>query len=132
MSTGLIIAIVVVVVVLLAVAFIASRAGERGRQRRLEQERKRVAGQHREHAQEREQRAQVAEQRARIAQQEAERERAEAALHTERASAVEQGIADDELQTGRAGDGERAAERGRVDRETPVEREVDDREPTTR
>jgi uncharacterized protein HemX len=130
MSTGLIIAIVVVaIVVLIAVAFIASRAGERGRQRRLEQERRRVAGQHREHAQEREQRAQAAEQRARIAQQEAERERAEAGLHTERASAVEQGLADDELRTG-DGDGvpERATERGPVERPAPVE----DRERTTR
>jgi FtsZ-interacting cell division protein ZipA len=118
MSTGLIIAIVVVVLVLIAVAFIASRAGERGRMRRLEQERKRVAGQHREHAQEREQRAQVAEQRARLAQQEAERERAEAALHAERASAVEQGVADEDLRTD---DGERAADRGPVERQTPVE-----------
>jgi flagellar basal body-associated protein FliL len=118
MSTGLIIVIVVVaVLVLVAVMFIASRAGERGRQRRLEQERKRVAGEHREHAQEREQRAQAAEQRARIAAQEAERERADAALHTERATAFEQGVADDELPS------ERAEERPRehVEDRGPVE-----------
>jgi hypothetical protein len=42
-------------------------------------------------------RAEAAEQRARIAGQEARRERAEAALHEERAAATEGGLADDGL-----------------------------------
>jgi len=115
MSTGLIIAIVVVVaVVVIAAMFIATRVGARGRMRALERERQRAAGQLRDRAGERERRAEVAEQRARLAEQEAQRERAEAALHAERANAFERGIADDQLDAG----GERVEEHGPVEGST--------------
>jgi hypothetical protein len=114
MSTGLIIAIVVVAaLIVIAAAFIATRAGERGRMRKLEQRRQEVAGEHRQRAEGRERHAEAAEQRARLAEQEARRHRADAELEAERASAFERGMADDQLTPD---DGERVEERGPVER----------------
>ena len=117
MSTGLIIAIVAVVVVAVAlVAFVASRTGDRRRQRELNRRRQVAAERHRRQAETRTERAQIAEQRARIAEQEAERERAAAGLEHERAVAHERGMADDELERiDRSGDGEGVTEHGPVD-----------------
>jgi type IV secretory pathway VirB10-like protein len=102
MSTGAIIVIAVVVaIILIALLALMPRMREgariRKRERELKIRRQQAESQHLQQAEARSQSAEAAEQRARIAEQEAQRERAEAELHQQRATAVEQGHADHEL-----------------------------------
>lgn len=101
MSTGAIIAIVVGAVIVLAIiALLVSRMGTRRRQRQLEARRSELANQHREVAAD-----QAA--RARAAESEAKRAQAEAQLHEARADMHERGLADEELEGGVDGVGEK-------------------------
>jgi len=96
MDVGTIIAIVVVVILVIAlIALLVPRLRNKARERELEARRGQVVDHHRTEAQQRSARAEIAEQKA-------HRERAEAELHESRARLHEEGLADDELESGEA------------------------------
>ena len=113
MSTAVIIAIIVVIVV--AIALLAlPRARAKARERELVRRRGQVADAHRERASDRVARAEEAEQIA-------ARERAEADLPEARARLHEHGLADDELDDGRAVEDSTRFERDEGDASMPPE-----------
>ena len=94
MSTGAIIAIAAVAaLVLIALTIAIPRMKRSAAERKLQQERRARAEEHRSHADQQRTKAELAE-------QEARKQRAEAEIHAKRAELHENGLADDELETG--------------------------------
>ena len=139
MDTGAIIAIAVIAaIILIAVLVALPRMRSKAADRKLDNKRQEVASQHREEADTRTREAEMAEARAQqqrseaeLAQAEANKQRSDAEIHAKRAELHEEGLADEDLQSGgmngRVSPSDRDFESGDRGRDSIRDDEDDDR-----